>query len=172
MLFRSIWNDVKLSTTGAVTVSDPLIQAVLPLPDTTSAQLTARVFVKNNESKTVNGVLQGTIGDITFEQPVTLAAGQEDEIIFDAAGFPQLNLKNPRLWWPNGYGEPNLYDANFTFITNDKVSDSKDFKAGIRQMTFTEDNDILNLYVNGRRFIGRGGNWGFSESKLNYRGRE
>jgi Beta-galactosidase/beta-glucuronidase len=39
-------------------------------------------------------------------------------------------------------------------------------------MTFNEDNDILTLFINGRRFIGRGGNWGFSESNLNYRGRE
>ena len=29
----------------------------------------------------------------------------------------------------------------------------------------------LSLYINGRRFIGFGGNWGFSESNLNYRGR-
>ena len=39
-------------------------------------------------------------------------------------------------------------------------------------MTFNEDNRILSLYINGRRFIGRGGNWGFPESNLNYRGRE
>ena len=31
---------------------------------------------------------------------------------------------------------------------------------------------MLNLYINGRRFIGMGGNWGFSEVNLNYRGRE
>jgi hypothetical protein len=28
------------------------------------------------------------------------------------------------------------------------------------------------MYINGRRFIGRGGNWGFPESNLAYRGRE
>ena len=39
-------------------------------------------------------------------------------------------------------------------------------------MTFNEDNHILSLFINGRRFIGRGGNWGFGESNLNYRGRE
>ena len=39
-------------------------------------------------------------------------------------------------------------------------------------MTFNEDKGILNMYINGRRFVGRGGNWGFSESNLNYRGRE
>ena len=30
----------------------------------------------------------------------------------------------------------------------------------------------LSLYVNGRRFIGFGGNWGFPEHLLNYRARE
>ena len=39
-------------------------------------------------------------------------------------------------------------------------------------MTYDESNNILNIYVNGRRFIGRGGNWGFPESNLKYRGRE
>ena len=39
-------------------------------------------------------------------------------------------------------------------------------------MTFNENNSILSLFINGRRFIGRGGNWGFGESNLNYRGRE
>lgn len=30
----------------------------------------------------------------------------------------------------------------------------------------------LSLFINGRRFIGFGGNWGFGESNLNYRERE
>lgn len=167
-----IWNDVFLTTTGKVTVADPLVQSVLPLPDTTSAKLTAEVIVKNHDANAVKGTLEGKIGDITFQQPVELAAGEEKAVVFDAKDFPQLNVQNPRLWWPKGYGEPNLYDANFTFKIDDKVSDAKDFKVGIRQMTFNEDNQILSLFVNGRRFIGRGGNWGFSESNLNYRARE
>lgn len=167
-----IWNDVRLTTSGNVTLSDPLVQSVLPLPDTTSATLTAQVYVKNHESKAINGILTGTIGDITFEQPVALNAGEEKEVVFDAAQFPQLKVQNPKLWWPKGYGEPNLYDATFVFKIDDTVSDSEKFKVGIRQMTFNEDNDILNLFINGRRFIGRGGNWGFGESNLNYRGRE
>ena len=167
-----IWNDVKLTTTGKVTVADPLVETVLPLPDTTSAKLTAEVIVKNHDAAAVKGVLEGKIGDVVFNQPVELAAGEEKTVVFDADKFEQLNIKNPRLWWPKGYGAPNLYDANFTFKVDDQVSDSKDFKVGLRQMTFNEDNRILNMYINGRRFIGRGGNWGFSESNLNYRARE
>lgn len=167
-----IWNDVFLTSTGKVTVADPLVTSVLPLPDTTSATLTAEVIVKNHDANTVNGTLEGKVGDITFQQPVSLAAGEEKTVVFDVKDFPQLKMENPRLWWPKGYGAPNLYDANFTFKVDDKVSDAKDFKVGIRQMTFNEDNHILSLFINGRRFIGRGGNWGFGESNLNYRGRE
>ena len=167
-----IWNDVKLTTTGKVTVADPLVTSVLPLPDTTSAKLTAEVIVKNHDAAAVKGTLVGKVGDITFEQPVELKAGEEKTVVFDAKDYEQLNVQNPRLWWPKGYGAPNLYDANFTFTIDGAVSDAKDFKVGIRQMTFNEDNHILNLFINGRRFIGRGGNWGFSESNLNYRARE
>ena len=167
-----IWNDVFLTTTGKVTVQDPYVQTRLALPDTTQARLTAEVVVKNHDAEAVSGVLSGRVGDVLFEQPVQLKAGEERTVVFDADRFPQLRLNNPRLWWPNGYGTPYLYDANFTFKVGEEVSDARDFKMGIRQMTFNEDGDVLNLYINGRRFIGRGGNWGFSESNLNYRGRE
>ena len=167
-----IWNDVFLTTTGKVTVQDPYVQTQFALPDTTQARLIAEVVVKNHDGRDVSGVLQGKVGDVTFEQPVQLKAGEERTVVFDADRFPQLQVKNPRLWWPNGYGTPYLYDANFTFKVGEEVSDARDFKVGIRQMTFNEDGGVLNLYINGRRFIGRGGNWGFSESNLNYRGRE
>lgn len=144
----------------------------MPLPDTTSAALTARTFVKNHTEKDVEGVLEGRIGDIRIAQKVTLKAGEEKEIAFSPADYKELTMQHPRLWWPKGYGEPYLYDAGFVFKIGDQISDSVNFKAGIRQMTYNEDNHILNMYINGRRFIGRGGNWGFSESNLNYRGRE
>jgi len=162
-----IWNDVFLTTTGKVTVTDPLVTSILPLPDTTSAVLTAEVIVKNHDSHAVQGMLEFNLGDRLIQKPVELAAGEEKEIVLDP-----FEVQNPRLWWPKGYGEPNLYDAHFAFKVGDQVSDKKDFKVGIRQMTFNEDNQILSLFINGRRFIGRGGNWGFSESNLNYRARE
>ncbi|MGA8940757.1 MAG: hypothetical protein WB439_16460, partial [Acidobacteriaceae bacterium] len=52
------------------------------------------------------------------------------------------------------------------------IVDKKSFKFGIRQMTYNEDGGNLAIFVNGRRFICRGGNWGFGESMLRYRARE
>lgn len=184
-----IWDDVYLTYTGPVTLRDPFVRSELPLPDTSEAKVFIEVDVRNHSSQEVKGTLRGTLGDIEFEKEVTLAAHQKETVKLDADNTPQLLLKNPRLWWPNGYGEPNLYDVCLNFDINGKVSNETNFKTGIRQMTFEEEeyassgvpdrtgkvvktDKRLNLYVNGRRFVGFGGNWGFSESNLNYRGRE
>jgi hypothetical protein len=55
---------------------------------------------------------------------------------------------------------------------NHKVLDKKAFKFGVRQFTYNEDGGALRIFINGRRFVPRGGNWGFSESMLRYRARE
>ena len=60
-----IWDDVYLTSTGKVTIQDPFVQVVLPLPDTTSATLTPEVIVKNHDAAPVKGILTGKIGDIT-----------------------------------------------------------------------------------------------------------
>ena len=79
-----------------------------------------------------------------------------------------IALANPKLWWPNGYGEANLYDVELKF----ENSDTTQFKAGIRQFTYSEEGGALRFWINGRRFVPFGGNWGFSESMLRYRARE
>ena len=66
-----------------------------------------------------------------------------------------------------------LYPLELTFQTADhKVSDTQALEVGLRQMTYSEDGGVLRIWINGRRFIPRGGNWGFGESMLNYRRRE
>ncbi|KAA6331281.1 Exo-beta-D-glucosaminidase [termite gut metagenome] len=167
-----IWNDVFLTHTGAVTIEDPFVRAELSLPDTTSASIFFEVTLKNNISEAVSGKLTGKYGDVGFETEVSLGASEVKVINLDPSTFPVLKLQNPKLWWPKGYGAPNLYDVELSFVANGVVSDQKKFQSGVRQMAFSEDNATLNLYINGRRFIGRGGNWGFPESNLNYRGRE
>jgi hypothetical protein len=168
-----IWNDVYFSRTGSVTLHNPFITSDLPLPDTSYADLTLEVELQNHSSKVINGKLQCTIGSNSFEQQVELNALSTKSIKLDPSLKKALRIKNPLLWWPNGYGEQHLYDVELKFVTSGKqVSDQKSFKIGIREMTYSEDNGMLRIWVNGVRFIGRGGNWGFPESMLQYRGRE
>jgi hypothetical protein len=168
-----IWNDVYLTATGPVTIENPFVRTTLPLPDTSQADINIEVTLRNHEPESISGTLHGTFGDITFEQPVTLEGSEIKILKLDPATHPELRIQNPKLWWPTGYGKPDLYDVTLRFETEDLlVSDTKVFKSGIRQMDYSEERGILKIWINGRRFIGRGGNWGFPESNLCYRGRE
>ena len=179
-----IYDDVWLSYTGPVTVEDPFVRTELPLPDTTKATLYAQARLVNHADTPVSGTLEWCFGDLLVSETVALLGREDREIVFD----PQV-LENPRLWWPKGYGEQNLYPVSFRFTADGQVSDSKEFLSGVRQMDFSmdsytplrgfgaafqarNDRQRLSLYVNGRRFIGFGGNWGFPEHLLNYRARE
>ena len=178
-----IYDDVWVSYTGPVTIEDPFVRTELPLPDTTKATLYAQAVLVNHSDSRVSGTLEWKFGDLTVSQPVELETSEETVV------FEPQTLDNPRLWWPKGYGEQNLYPVSFRFLVDGTVSDTKEFQSGVRQMDFSMDdytplqgfqaafearNDAqrLSLYVNGRRFIGFGGNWGFPEHLLNYRARE
>ena len=168
-----IWGNVYLTTTGPVTIENPFVSSVLPLPDLSRADVSIEAMLENHSQKAITGTLAGQLGDVTLHKRVTIPAGARIAVKFDPSAFPALRLKNPRLWWPNGYGDPNLYAVKLTFETGaHRISDSKSFRTGIRQFTYKDDGEALRIFINGRRLIPRGGNWGFSESMLRYRSRE
>jgi hypothetical protein len=168
-----IWNDVYLTASGPVTIENPFVRTTLPLPDTSQADVNIEITLRNHEKESVSGTLHGTFGDVAFEQPVTLEGSAAESIKLNPTTHPELRMRNPKLWWPAGYGEQYLYNVSLSFETEDyQISDTKEFKTGIRQMTYSEEGGILKIWINGRRFIGRGGNWGFPESNLCYRARE
>ncbi len=166
-----IWDDVYLTAASDVTVSDPVVTTTLAESDTL-ATMTPTVMLTNHAQQPVTGMLHGHIGDICFEKQVTLAAGQEIEESFNPEEFPQLKNQKMHLWWPNGYGEPFLYEASFSFTIDGVQSDAVNFKAGIREIKTVDKDTKLLIYINNRRLIPLGGNWAFSENNLNYRGRE
>ncbi|MCF8335776.1 MAG: discoidin domain-containing protein, partial [Bacteroidales bacterium] len=168
-----IWNDVYLNATGPVTIEDPYVYTDLDLPDTTAADINMEVTLQNHKAEAVSGTLTGKYGDISIEEEVSLEPSESKMVKLNPSTHPSLHFESPKLWWPNGYGQPHLYNVDLGFSTADgKVSDEAAFKSGVREMTFKEEDEVLSMYINGRRFIGRGGNWGFSESNLEYRARE
>jgi hypothetical protein len=162
-----IWNMVSLTTSGPVTLEAPFVTAKLATPDLTRAEVTVEVALRNHETSPVSGTLRGRFGDQPFEEAVTLDAAAAKTVKH------VIELRNPRLWWPNGYGEPNLYLVQLQFETAARrSSDALSFQAGVREFSYSEEGGALRISINGKRFVARGGNWGFSESMLRYRGRE
>ena len=170
-----IWNDVYITATDDITLSDPLVSTLLDTHTDTLATMTPHVVVANKLSCDVSGTLRGWIGDIRFERKVALRGGETREVEFSPDQFAMLRARHMRLWWPNGYGEPHLYDAGFEFTPDATTAQPTphptariDYKAGIRQVTYADPKTQLKIYVNGQRVTPLGGNWGFPEANLDY----
>jgi hypothetical protein len=167
-----IWGDVYLASTGAVSIENPQADTVSIAADGSSAEVALEATLTNHSGVVVSGQLRGRFGDAALEQAVSIAPHASKTVKLDAATQPALRLRNPKLWWPNGYGDPDLYRVELEFASGDAVSDRKSFNAGVRRFTYSEEGGALRIFINGRRFVARGGNWGFPESMLRYRARE
>lgn len=163
---NGIWNSVSFRTANNVSIKDPWVSSVLPLPDTTKADLTIRTELKNNSSQAVSGKLIASFEDIKIELPVTLAANEEKTVTLDHSTFKELTVNNPKLWWPNGYGTPYLHKLNLKFEVNNEISDQQTIDFGIRHLEYKEKDNILFIYCNGYRIQLKGGNWGLPEAMM------
>ena len=162
-LNTGILRDVYLTHTGEVSLLDPWIRTDLPQP--TEATLSIQVEVSNSSAAEVTGNLTGEInpGKITFSKSVTLKPGETQTVSLSAADTPSLRLMNPKLWWPNGYGNPNLYTCEFQFRLGDQISDQRTVTFGIKKYTYEVKDGILYFSINGKRLFLKGGNWGLPE---------
>lgn len=161
-----IWNDVYLSATGDISVEDPFVKTVLPLPDTTKAFLNVEVPLRNRSKLPVEGCLEIELLGRKVALAVSVGGRQVKTVKFTASDYPQLMIDNPALWWPNGYGKQDMYDMKVSFKVGEELSDSKRVSFGVRQYSYKVENDILRVSVNGVPVMIRGGNWGMAESML------
>jgi hypothetical protein len=136
-----IWNRVTLSTSGDVTIIDPFLITDLPLlPDLARADLTLKVELQNHSDQRRTGVLRVSLGDVRFAHPIAIAGGETKSLSSDKSTHAELSLRQPRLWWPNGYGEQNLYDLTLRVeLEGGGMSDVKNTKVGIRKLTYNQD---------------------------------
>ena len=112
-----IWQPVYLRTTGQVVISQPrVITDLNALPDTSVARLSLQLNLTNYTTIAQKGTLRVTISpetfagpSIHFERPVALGAGGVVEVSLSPDQVKALELHHPHLWWPNGYGNPDLY---------------------------------------------------------------
>ena len=131
-----IWQDVRLLAGGDVAIGDPLVTTRLPdLPDTTRATVTIMVPIHNMSDKPVAGAIQIKL-PVPLSREYELGPGERKEIIFSPENYPALDIKNPRLWWPNGYGNPELYQLYMEIYQEEEFSDAKGFKFGIRELSY------------------------------------
>jgi hypothetical protein len=130
-----LWQDVTLTATGTVRIDVPQIITRLPLPDRSRAELTVHVPLENSTSASVTGILSLTFDSVHLSKSVTVPPGGMT-LNLSPKDDAQLIVQQPRLWWPNGYGEAALHTMTLTFTANGEVSDQRKDRFGMREITY------------------------------------
>lgn len=72
------------------------------------------------------------IGGVSAVYLVSLNVNEKKMIKLTPNGCKELQIKNLRLWWSNGYGEQFLYDTSLSLILSGKDTlDVKKMRIGI-----------------------------------------
>ena len=103
---------------------------------------------------------------LTAKLKLTAPDGQVRETtvqIDDSLGKASIDIENPKLWWPNGYGEQPLYTLETTLFADGEELESKTQRIGLRTVTISQDKDEWGsefcFLVNGIKIFGMGADY-------------
>ena len=75
----------------------------------------------------------------------------------------KILIQNPKLWWPNGYGDQPLYQVQTELLKNGQVIDTDTKRIGLRTMTVRREKDAFGESfaheVNGVPIFAMGGDY-------------
>ncbi len=148
-----VFRDVRLRLCEGVSIENPFVQTNLENPD--QAVLTVTAALANHTNRSISGILEGRIGAIGFSRAVAIEPRGRSKI-----EFTDINIANPRLWWPHDLGTPHLYDLHLTFAVNEKPCDIAGLRFGIRKVEdYTNGAGHKGFKVNGREVLIKGAGW-------------
>jgi exo-1,4-beta-D-glucosaminidase len=152
--------EVDLISTGPVTVRSPLAVTHFLDQALDTADLTVYAELHNSTNHTIIGLVSGAAAGVRIEQPVELTPHEDREIIFTPEQFPQLQIHNPKPWWPRQMGEPHLERLTLSFSVKGQTTDEQSVDFGFREITSELTASGSRLFrINGKPILIRGAGW-------------
>ena len=145
-----IWRSIDLIGYSLVKLDD-----VLVLQHHEKKKVTLEIQVHANIIERGMYIIQGEI--VTPEGRVTAIT----ETMEGDSAVLMMEIEDPKLWWPNGFGEHPLYTVSvYALDMNGNEWDSKSYKIGLRTLTVSQERDEYGhefcFRVNGVRFFAMG----------------
>jgi beta-mannosidase len=105
-------------------------------------------------------------GSIKAQLSVTEPNGVEtysSESILRHKGVVSVEVPNPKLWWPNSFGEQPLYSVSLALLCDNETMDSRWVKIGLRKLDLRQVPDewgtSFTFVINEIPIFAKGSNW-------------
>lgn len=156
-----IVNNVEIRTFNKVGIDYPFVTTHFDLPSLDIAHLTVEALATNYTDQPQDAIVKGKINNETgFEQKIHLQPHEKKSIVFNPGEFKQLNISNPKIWWPWQYGTPELNRIKIECEVDHKQSNVIEENFGIREITSAFiNNQSREFIINGKRIMLRGAAW-------------
>ncbi len=155
-----IFREVRLLVTGDAGLKDTWVQTKVNTETLNEAWLTVETKVENFTAKKLKGTLKGQLEHISFALPVTLEPNETKTVKITPEDVKGLHVLNPRLWWCNGMGLPELYALQLRFVADGVVTDVDNVTFGIRSIeTFMTGQGFKGFKLNGKRVLVKSAGW-------------
>ena len=97
------------------------------------------------------------------DKNVTVECEIDNQRVTLENGRGEITVSSPRIWWPRGYGEQNLYDVVFYMYKDGEIIDTCERKIGLRTIVLSRENDQYGqefcFEVNGVKIFAMGANY-------------
>ena len=168
-----IWNSVRIEDRSDTSLDHPFITTVSHKTGT----MDMSIDITGPENKKIGGTVyctvtpknfEGKTYSFTYKLPAAEGTGDRNaRLRFDLPEF--------KLWWPNGYGEQNLYTLETLFVDDNggRSYASSDFGVRTLEMTSGARKETSNMYnrtpvVNGKALFLKGANWCTIDAAMNF----
>jgi exo-1,4-beta-D-glucosaminidase len=156
---QGLWRDVFVTASGTLRMHDPFVHSRIAT-NLASADVIVSMDLENTGNQPMTGTVVVNFNNVATRIPVTVADGATQRVSLDGKDYPGLHLKNPRLWWPIGYGNPDMYSLQVRVNVGNKVTDERTIRFGVREVTSELTSETNRLYfINHRPILIRGAGW-------------
>ena len=148
-----IWKDIRLEGCHGARITDVhFIQHHTRHLVQVEAQVSMEQW--DDAPKTARLQLTDPAGRI-LETSATIESGSETTLLLD--------VPDPQLWWPNGYGSQPLYTATVEIHQAEELQDQRNYHLGLRTVELRQQPDewgrSFTFVINGQPITAMGSNW-------------